>query len=126
MIHEALNPRGQLAKSAEMGLRRAVWTSRLCEVWLQIQQDDPYLARQGLPHKMPKGHPLAKDLAKAIRESKLWEVVEKGRPPYIKTLGWPLIFDQWYSGALQRSIEASMGNLPEENRKRVEKELDAR
>ena len=52
-IHKALNPRGNLAKEIEIGLRRAIWLMRLCELWLLYNNSDHRVATGSTPYQPP-------------------------------------------------------------------------
>lgn len=112
-IRANTNPKGTLAKQAEMSVRRSYQLEAICLQHLQDFEGDPMLARQHLPI-----HIKIKDL-----------VADPGKVGLPRTFFrdealWAWLFDHWLSGGLARSREAYTAWLPDANMTRIEKEIE--
>ena len=153
-LRKKLNPRGQLAKEMEIGLRRSIELSSLCELWLLYHGGDHRLARMDTPYQPPPNagaflgsgwnKEMSKAVGKAIKGTEIWErqgVVPKSKfrllksgpkvtpapphtPRWFSLLSWPLLYDHWSSGALEQGILDLLECLPKENRNRIKALLD--
>lgn len=149
-VHEALNPKGRLAKDLEITIRQATWLAHLCSLWLAFQNDDLRKAKHDPPYQLPASYPEAERINKAIRESKYYDThpprtatyryrdggwrranrplddvatVPVAQPSNAKLVPWPQVFDYWWSGAMERNIRELAQVIPAENRERIEQEL---
>lgn len=106
------NPRGRLAKEAEMSVRRSYLLEAICVEHLQEEGGDPERARTSLPI-----HGKLKDLLQS-------DVGKTGLPVafFRDRELWAWVFDHWLSGALQESREAMTSWLPDENQAAIDKE----
>ena len=136
-IANALNPKGQVVTEQAAVVRRAIWLSRLCTLWLQFCGDDIRVARARAP-----GLGLSKEMNKARDESGYFATgtfyrsrgkmlkdgwkqypAEPAKPRPQDLVAWPLVFDHWESGALDRGIRDLMLLLPTETRAKLERTL---
>lgn len=148
------NPKGQLAKEMEIGLRRSVWLSKLCVLWTLYNQGDKRVASATSPF-VPPPHigavlgtgwddELTKLLSQAIKGCEIWEppgeapksrfrLLKSGpkstpappsKHPWHLRALWSVYYQAWLDGSLDRGISTLMQELPRPNRKRIKKLLD--
>ena len=107
---EDVNPRGQSIKETEMSIRRGRALSRICAAALTAT-GDPQRARV-----MP---PFGQDYPAKQKDL----VFVFGEPLYavapLITEWWTWIWDSWYSGALERTEQVALANLPLSVRKKL-------
>lgn len=102
---EALNPRSRPVKSLEMTIKRAVVLSEV--ISKHVHQVGP-----GRAAFVPLGRTGQKDADLVEIWGKHW----RNHPEY---RAWDITYDQWLTGALRRSIDDAMLNLPEASREKV-------
>jgi hypothetical protein len=146
-LRKILNPRGNLAKEIEIGLRRSVWLVRLCELWLSYNDNDHRVAASSKPFVPPPNlwdDDLTRALKEAIKGCELWQrpgqsrssgfkMLKSGpkvyeRPPmdpaYSRRAPWSFYYRHWREGSLERGINDLLRLLPKENRKRIRELMD--
>ena len=99
---EDLAPRSQVVKTMEMAVRRAKALGVLCREALDAAYGDPALAR--------RLHPWGGDYPARERDFIFGEPSYRAARLY--TDWWPMMWDAWYSGSLDRQIECGLANLP--------------
>ena len=148
------NPKGKLAKEMEIGLRRSVYLSKLCQLWLMYHQGNHHLAATTTPYVPPPNvgavlhsgwdDEMSKVLGRAIKGCEIWEppgeapksqfrllksgpkvtVAPPSKHSWHLRAPWSVYYQAWQSGALDRGISTLMKELPRENRMRIKTLLD--
>ena len=148
------NPKGKLAKEMEIGLRRSVWLSKLCVLWLLYHQGNHHLASTETPYVPPPhvgavlhsgwDNEMSTVLGKAIKGCEIWEPPGEAPKSQFRLLksgpkvtpappskhswhlraAWSVYYKAWASGSLDRGISTLMKELPRENRMRIKTLLD--
>ena len=97
-----LNPKGRVAKSMEMSIRRAAALDKLCsysDAWVPPR---------------PANRTLEKLAEEATGQKQYW------RHPIWREDTWRWVYLHWRNGGLRRSITALSQMLPKQNAARVE------
>lgn len=95
---EDLAPKGAACKRIEMSIKRSRVLSEMCVVVLD-QTGNADVARVTPPWSTG-----------ACTKTKIKMVF--GEAPWLWTSRWPWLFDQWYTGALDRAELAAIEDLP--------------
>lgn len=111
-FRDRLSPRAQAVKTLEMTCRRAISFARLCAEWTKVV-GDPVLASCRPP--LGSGHDHIKRLVKDVADP-WWE-----EPVFKYEDAWDWAYTYWATGGHDRNLKAMMDQLPDENRKRVQK-----
>lgn len=109
-----LNPRGQVAKSMEMTVRRSIALDRLLSTYTSMQP----VRAPVWPTRVPLLDKLCKE-ATGMDEywrHPLWS-------PAHDNAAWRWMYEHWRSGGLRRGQDALYHMLPAENAERVDKLL---
>ena len=110
------NPRAQAFKQLEMSVKRAYLLNSGLIDSLSLAGDVATLKRQRMWTIVSN---------KDLRDALMFGAYGKEDPAIRSQVAWEWMIDYWYSGALKRSVVATMNNLTTINRNAIKDKVEA-